>query len=144
MWSSRFEFKDYSENSPKSLSLKCWVCVQECYNFTLTCVWHTFFILEPLFICFSSWLFQVHMFSFSFPFLLNMLLSLFFHTCFILAFVHMFYILLQWGLLVYKSVVYSSWSSVCSLLRISNLLGLYSEHWLDTWDKLSGEFSSCL
>ena len=53
--------------------------------------------------------------------------------------------LLPWGLLVYKLVEYGRISSVCSLLRILRiLLGFYSKHCLDTWDKLLGELSSCL
>ena len=74
-----------------------------------------------------------------------MLSSLSFHTCFILAFVHIFTMLLPWGLSLYKLVEYGRISSVCSLLRIHRiLLGFYSEHWLDAWDKLFRELSSCL
>ena len=51
-------------------------------------------------------------------------------------------LLFTWGLIVlYKLVEYSCSSSVFSLLDLESTW-LVLEHWLDTWDKLFGEFSS--
>ena len=112
--------------------------------FLYTCLTHLFhfrFIINM----FSFDCFKNMRFTFTFHYRLNMQLVVVVFTCFILALLHMFYMPLPCGLLLFKLVEYHRRTLVCSLLRIPRILpGYLLEHWLDVRDKLLGEFSDCL